>query len=67
VLVVVYRDLLDILLGLLGIALVLVWTFGAMGWFDIAFSQPFIVVLVLLIGLSIDYGLHVVDALPGGS
>jgi len=60
VLVVVYRDLLDILLGLLGIALVLVWTFGAMGWFDIAFSQPFIVVLVLLIGLSIDYGLHVV-------
>ena len=60
VLVVVYRDLLDILLGLLGIALVLVWTFGVMGWFDIAFSQPFIVVLVLLIGLSIDYGLHVV-------
>jgi len=60
VLVVVYRDPLDILLGLLGVALVLVWTFGTMGWFDIAFSQPFIVVLVLLIGLSIDYGLHVV-------
>ncbi|MCU4719453.1 MMPL family transporter [Halapricum hydrolyticum] len=60
VLVVVYRDPLDILLGLGGIGLVLVWTFGAMGWFDIAFSQPFIVVLVLLIGLSIDYGLHVV-------
>ncbi len=60
VLVIVYRDLLDILLGLIGIALVLVWTFGTMGWFDIAFSQPFIVVLVLLIGLSIDYGLHVV-------
>ncbi|WP_232702499.1 MMPL family transporter [Halobacterium wangiae] len=60
VLVVVYRDLLDVLLGLLGVVLVLVWTFGAMGWFDIAFSQPFIVVLVLLIGLSIDYGLHVV-------
>jgi hydrophobe/amphiphile efflux-3 (HAE3) family protein len=60
VLVVVYRDPLDILLGLFGIGLVLVWTFGAMGWFGIAFSQPFIVVLVLLIGLSIDYGLHVV-------
>ncbi|MFQ3295438.1 MAG: putative RND superfamily exporter protein, partial [Natrialbaceae archaeon] len=60
VLVVVYRDLLDILLGLGGIALVLLWTFGVMGWFDIAFSQPFIVVLVLLIGLSIDFGLHVV-------
>ncbi|WP_436926115.1 efflux RND transporter permease subunit [Halosimplex amylolyticum] len=60
VLVVVYRDPIDILLGLFGVALVLVWTFGVMGWFDIAFSQPFIVVLVLLIGLSIDYGLHVV-------
>ncbi|MEF8756806.1 MAG: MMPL family transporter, partial [Halobacteriales archaeon] len=60
VLIVVYRDPLDILLGLFGIVLVLLWTFGTMGWFDIAFSQPFIVVLVLLIGLSIDYGLHVV-------
>ncbi|AGN01364.1 putative RND superfamily exporter [Salinarchaeum sp. Harcht-Bsk1] len=60
VLLVVYRDLLDVALGLLGIALVLVWTFGAMGWIGIAFSQPFVVVLVLLIGLSIDYGLHVV-------
>jgi predicted RND superfamily exporter protein len=60
VLVVVYRDLLDILLGLFGVGLVLGWTFGVMGWFDIAFSQPFIVVLVLLIGLSIDYGLHIV-------
>ncbi|WP_247730182.1 efflux RND transporter permease subunit [Halovivax limisalsi] len=60
VLVVVYRDRLDILLGLAGVALVLVWTFGAMGWFGIPFSQPFVVVLVLLIGLSIDYGLHVV-------
>lgn len=60
VLVVVYRDPLDILLGLGGIGLVLVWTFGTMGWVGIAFSQPFIVVLALLIGLSIDYGLHVV-------
>ncbi|MEF8975484.1 MAG: MMPL family transporter, partial [Halapricum sp.] len=60
VLVVVYRDLLDILLGLFGVGLVLLWTFGMMGWVDIAFSQPFIVVLVLLIGLSIDFGIHVV-------
>jgi predicted RND superfamily exporter protein len=60
VLVVAYRDLLDILLGLVGIALALAWTFGVMGWVGIAFSQPFIVVLVLLIGLSIDYGLHVI-------
>jgi len=60
VLTLVYRDLLDVVLGLFGIVLVLAWTFGAMGWIGIAFSQPFVVVLVLLIGLSIDYGLHVV-------
>ncbi|MFC7176506.1 MMPL family transporter [Halosegnis marinus] len=58
-LAVAYRDLLDILLGLVGIAAVLVWTFGFMGWFDVAFNQIFIAVPVLLIGLSIDYAIHI--------
>ncbi|WP_438267133.1 MMPL family transporter [Haladaptatus salinisoli] len=59
VLIFAYRDLLDIILGLFGIALVLVWTFGFMGWADIDFNQIFIAVPVLLIGLSIDYAIHV--------
>ncbi|MEF8774697.1 MAG: MMPL family transporter, partial [Halobacteriales archaeon] len=54
-----YRDLLDILLGLFGIAVVLVWTFGVMGWADVAFNQIFVAVPVLLIGLSIDYAIHI--------
>jgi predicted RND superfamily exporter protein len=58
-LAVAYRDLLDILLGLVGIVAVLVWTFGFMGWADIAFNQIFIAVPVLLIGLSIDYAIHI--------
>ncbi|MFC7135144.1 MULTISPECIES: MMPL family transporter [Salinibaculum] len=58
-LVVAYRDPLDIVLGLLGIAGVLTWTFGFMGWADIAFNQIFVAVPVLLIGLSIDYAIHV--------
>ncbi|WP_135829520.1 MMPL family transporter [Halorussus halobius] len=58
-LVIAYRDLLDILLGVVGILVVLVWTFGAMGWLDIAFNQIFVAVPVLLIGLSIDYAIHV--------
>jgi len=58
-LIVAYRDPLDILLGLLGIGSVLVWTFGFMGWADIAFNQIFIAVPVLLIGLSIDYAIHI--------
>ena len=59
VLAIAYRDPLDITLGLLGIILVLVWTLGFMGWADIAFNQIFIAVPVLLIGLSIDYAIHV--------
>jgi predicted RND superfamily exporter protein len=59
VLVIAYRDLLDIVLGLVGIFLVLMWTFGFMGWLDIAFNQIMIAVPVLLIGLSIDYAIHI--------
>jgi len=58
-LAVAYRDLLDILLGLAGIGAVLAWTFGFMGWTDISFNQIFIAVPVLLIGLSIDYAIHI--------
>jgi len=59
VLAIAYRDLVDVVLGLTGIGLVLVWTFGFMGWAGIAFNQIFVAVPVLLIGLSIDYAIHV--------
>jgi predicted RND superfamily exporter protein len=58
-LIIAYRDLLDILLGVFGIFVVLLWTFGFMGWAGITFNQIFIAVPVLLIGLSIDYAIHV--------
>jgi len=59
VLAIAYRDPVDVALGLAGIGLVLVWTFGLMGWAGIAFNQLFVAVPVLLIGLSIDYAIHV--------
>ena len=59
VLSIAYRDPLDIALGLAGIALVLVWTFGFVGWTGIVFNQIMIAVPVLLVGLSIDYAIHV--------
>ncbi|WP_254862869.1 MMPL family transporter [Halovivax gelatinilyticus] len=58
-LMIAYRDVLDIVLGVFGILAVLVWTFGFMGWAGIAFNQMFVAVPVLLIGLSIDYAIHV--------
>ncbi|WP_336326182.1 efflux RND transporter permease subunit [Halovenus sp. HT40] len=58
-LTVAYRDLLDIILGVVGIFAVLIWTFGFMGWTGVAFNQLLLSVPVLLIGLSIDYAIHV--------
>ncbi|WP_265108159.1 MMPL family transporter [Halosolutus halophilus] len=58
-LLIAYRDPLDIVLGIAGIVAVLIWTFGFMGWADIAFNQMFVAIPVLLIGLSIDYAIHV--------
>ncbi|MFC6954367.1 efflux RND transporter permease subunit [Halorubellus litoreus] len=60
VLSIAYRDPVDIVLGLLGIGVVLAWTMGLMGWLGIAFGQTMIAVPILLIGLSVDYALHVV-------
>ncbi len=58
-LLIAYRDPLDIALGVAGIITVLIWTFGFMGWTGIAFNQMMIAIPVLLIGLSIDYAIHV--------
>ncbi|MFA9415312.1 MMPL family transporter [Natrinema sp. HArc-T2] len=58
VLSIAYRDPIDVVLGLVGVALVLVWTIGAMGWLGIDFGLVFIAVPVLLIALSIDYAIH---------
>ncbi|MFC4408414.1 MMPL family transporter [Haloarchaeobius iranensis] len=58
-LTVAYRDALDIVLGLFGIGVVLTWTFGYMGYAGISFNQIMIAVPVLLIGLSIDYAIHI--------
>lgn len=60
VLWVAYRDPIDIALGGLGIALVLLWMFGFLGWTGIGFNQVFVAAPILVIGLSVDYMFHVV-------
>jgi len=60
VLGVAYRDVLDILMAVLGIVVVLAWVAGIMGWLEIPMNVILIAVPFLLIGLSIDYALHVV-------
>jgi len=54
-----YRDLVDVLLGFVGVCLSLVWFFGLLGWLGIAAGFASIVGPVLIVALSIDFGLHV--------
>ncbi|SNR45933.1 efflux RND transporter permease subunit [Halorubrum vacuolatum] len=55
-----YRDPLDVALAAVGIGLVFVWLVGAMSWVGLSFNQLLIAVPCLLVGLSVDYSLHVV-------
>ncbi len=55
-----YRDVTDILLAILSIAVVMAWLQGIMGWLEIPMNVILIAVPFLLIGLSIDYAVHVV-------
>lgn len=54
-----YRDPVDIVLGVVGIVLVLLWTFGTMGWLGIQFNPVMIAAPIILIGLSVDFALHI--------
>jgi predicted RND superfamily exporter protein len=60
ILAVTYRDVLDVVIAFVGIGAVMAWLAGLMGWLGIPSSQLLIAVPFLLIGLSIDYALHVV-------
>ncbi len=54
-----YRDLVDVLLGFLGVCVSVVWFFGILGWLGIPAGFASIVGPVLIVALSIDFGLHV--------
>ncbi len=60
-LAVAYRDVIDLLLGLVSLLMTLVWTFGFMGWTGIPFDQMMIALPVLLLAVGIDFGIHAVN------
>jgi predicted RND superfamily exporter protein len=60
VLALAYRDLFDLLLSLVGLGTVLLWTLGFMSWAGITLIQLYVPVIIFLIGLGIDFGIHVV-------
>ncbi|MFC7080534.1 efflux RND transporter permease subunit [Halorussus caseinilyticus] len=60
-LVVAYRDLADLLLGVVALVMAIVWTFGFMGLVGIPFNQILIAVPPLLLAVGIDFGIHAVN------
>ena len=54
-----YRDLVDVIVGFVGTVLSVLWMFGILGWLQVSAGVTLIVGPVLIVGLSVDYGLHV--------
>ena len=60
-LVVAYRDLLDLILGVVSLAMASIWTFGFLGLTGIPFNQIMISIPPLLLAVGIDFGIHAVN------
>lgn len=56
-----YRDPIDLLLGIVALAMALIWTFGFMGIAGIPFSQLLIAIPPLLLAVEIDFGIHAIN------
>ena len=54
-----YRDLVDVIVGLTGVVLSVAWMFGLLGWLGVSAGLVIIAPVVLITGLSIDFGFHV--------
>jgi len=54
-----YRDLVDVAVGFVGVVLSVLWMFGILGWMGIPASNTVVLGPVLIVALSIDFGLHV--------
>ncbi|ELZ03794.1 efflux RND transporter permease subunit [Natrialba aegyptia] len=60
-LLVAYRDPIDLALGLVALAMTMIWTFGFMGIAGIPFSDALITVFPLLLAVGIDFGIHIIN------
>ncbi|SDJ58335.1 MMPL family protein [Halovenus aranensis] len=59
VLAVTYRNIVDVIVGLVGVLVSVLWMFGILGWLGIGAGMTMIIGPVLITGLSIDFSFHV--------
>jgi predicted RND superfamily exporter protein len=60
-LIVAFRDLADLVLGVVSLVMAIVWTFGFLGLAGISFNQMLVSVPPLLLAVGIDFGIHAVN------
>ena len=60
-LIVAYRDLIDLIVGLVSIFMAMIWTFGFLGLAGLPFTVLVVAVPPLLIAVGIDFGIHSVN------
>ena len=54
-----YRDLVDVLIGFVGVVVSVLWMFGILGWLGVPAGMTIVIGPILIVALSIDFGLHV--------
>ncbi|MEA5386937.1 MMPL family transporter [Haloarculaceae archaeon H-GB11] len=60
-LIAAYRDVGDLLLGIVGLGMTTIWTFGLLGLVGQPFDQILIAVPPLVLAVGIDYGIHAIN------
>jgi predicted RND superfamily exporter protein len=60
-LVIAYRDLLDLILGVISLGMASIWTFGFLGLAGIPFNNIMISIPPLLLAVGIDFGIHAIN------
>ncbi len=58
VLALVYRNLTDMIISIVGLGLAVIWTYGLGVLFGFVFNPMTLAVPVVIVGLGIDYGIH---------
>ena len=54
-----YRDPVDVVVGMTGVVVSILWMFGILGWLGVAAGMTMIIGPILVGGISIDFGFHV--------
>lgn len=54
-----YRDFVDVVVGMIGVVVSILWMFGILGWLGVPAGMTMIIGPVMIAGLSIDFGFHV--------